>query len=107
MRLDHEIDRLIGAPAAIKWLLYRSVMMELSHKANLLISWSVYILTLTHGMELWVMTERTRNQIQVADVSFLHRVAGHSLRDRVRNSLTRKELRVEPLLPLIKKGCFR
>ncbi len=29
---------------------------------------------------------------------FLHRVAGCSLRDRMRSSVTREELRVEPLL---------
>ncbi|KAI3370214.1 hypothetical protein L3Q82_024997, partial [Scortum barcoo] len=33
-----------------------------------------------------------------AEISFLRRVAGHSLRDRVRSSVTREELGVEPLL---------
>ncbi|KAI3366339.1 hypothetical protein L3Q82_000503 [Scortum barcoo] len=33
-------------------------------------------------------------------MSFLRRVAGRSLRDRVRSSVTREELRVEPLLLL-------
>jgi len=32
-------------------------------------------------------------------MSFLHKVAGLSLRDRVRSSDIRRELRVEPLLP--------
>ncbi|KAJ0029315.1 hypothetical protein NQD34_004312 [Periophthalmus magnuspinnatus] len=43
------------------------------------------------------MTKRKRPQIQGVKMSFLHRVAGHSLRDRVRSSVTWEELRVEPL----------
>ncbi len=63
--------------------------------------------TLTYGHELWVMTERTRSQIQVAEMSFLRRVAGRSLRDRVRSSVTREELRVELLLLHIERGQLR
>ncbi|KAK3510697.1 hypothetical protein QTP70_013701 [Hemibagrus guttatus] len=37
---------------------------------------------LTYGHELWVMPERTRSWIQVAEMSFLRRVAGRSLRDK-------------------------
>ncbi|KAL7846506.1 hypothetical protein SRHO_G00214860 [Serrasalmus rhombeus] len=64
--------------------LYRSVVVkkELSHKARLSIYWSIYVPTLTYGHELWVMTERTRSRIQAAEMSFLRRVSGLSLRDR-------------------------
>ncbi|KAI3362276.1 hypothetical protein L3Q82_012590, partial [Scortum barcoo] len=38
---------------------------------------------MVYGHELWVMTERTRSsRIQAAEMSFLRRVAGRSLRDR-------------------------
>ncbi len=40
---------------------------------------SIYVLTLTYGHELWVLTERTRSRIQAAKMSFLRRVAGRSL----------------------------
>ncbi|KAI3355238.1 hypothetical protein L3Q82_018092, partial [Scortum barcoo] len=52
---------------------------------------SIYVPTLTYGHELWVMTDRrTRSRwIQAAEMSFLRRVAGRSLRDRVRSSVTR------------------
>ncbi|KAI3353065.1 hypothetical protein L3Q82_019630 [Scortum barcoo] len=69
-----------------------------SKKAKLSIYRSIYVPTLTYGHELWVMTERTRSRIQAAEMSFLRRVAGRSLRDRVRSSVTREELGVEPLL---------
>ncbi len=80
--------------------MYRSVVVkkELSRKAKLSIYRSIYVPTLTYGHELWVMTERTRSRIQASKMSFLRRVAGCSLRDRVRSSVTREELRVEPLL---------
>ncbi|KAI3371631.1 hypothetical protein L3Q82_024197, partial [Scortum barcoo] len=69
---------------------------------------SVYVPTLTYGHELWVMTERTRSWIQVAEMSFLRRVAGlGSLRDWVRNSVTREELGVEPLLLYIERSQLR
>ncbi|KAK3523969.1 hypothetical protein QTP70_017490, partial [Hemibagrus guttatus] len=68
---------------------------------------SIYVPTLTYGHELWVMTERVRSRIQAAEMSFLRRVAGRSLRDRVRSSVTREELGVEPLLLHIERGQLR
>ena len=71
---------------------------ELSQKAKLSIYRSIFIPTLTNGHEGWVMTERTRSRIQAAEMGFLRRVAGVSLRDRVRSSVIREGLGVEPLL---------
>ncbi|KAK3549306.1 hypothetical protein QTP70_034533, partial [Hemibagrus guttatus] len=108
-RMDHEIDRRISAAAAVMRSMYRSVVVkkELSRKAKLLIYQSIYVPTLTYGHELWVMTERVRSRIQVAEMSFLRRVVGCSLRDRVRSSATREELGVEPLLLHIERGQLR
>ncbi|KAK3544083.1 hypothetical protein QTP86_001214 [Hemibagrus guttatus] len=108
-RMDREIDRRIGAAAAVMRSMYRSVVvkMELSRKAKLSIYQSIYVPTLTYGHELWVMTERVRARIQAAEMSFLCRVAGRSLRDRVRSSVTREELGVEPLLLHIERGRLR
>ncbi len=105
-RMEREIDRRIGAAMRS---MYRSVVVkkELSRKAKLSIYRSIYVPTLTYGHELWVMTERTRSRIQAAEMSFLRRVAGRSLRDRVRSSVTREELRVEPLLLHIERGQLR
>lgn len=68
--------------------LYRTVVVkqELSHKVKLLIYSSVYVLTLTSGHELWVVTEQTRSRIQAAKMRSLRRVAGLSLRERVSSS---------------------
>ncbi|KAK3567087.1 hypothetical protein QTP86_009780 [Hemibagrus guttatus] len=100
-RMDRETDQCTD--------MYRSVVVkkELSRKAKLSIYQSIYVPTLTYGHELWVMTERVRSRIQAAEMSFLHRVAGRSLRDRVRSSVTREELGVEPLLLHIERGQFR
>ncbi|KAK3563871.1 hypothetical protein QTP86_004810 [Hemibagrus guttatus] len=59
-RMDREIDRRIGAAAAVLRSMYRSVVVkkELSQKAKLSIYQSIYAPTLTYGHELWVMTER-------------------------------------------------
>ncbi len=108
-RMEREIDRRIGAASAVMRSMYRSVVVkkELSRKAKLSIYLSIYVPTLTYGHEHWVMTERTRSRIQAAEMSFLRRVAGRSLRDRVRSSVTREELRVEPLLLHIERGQLR
>ncbi|KAK3530893.1 hypothetical protein QTP70_004413 [Hemibagrus guttatus] len=84
-RMDREIDRRIGAAAAVMRSMYRSVLVKkgLSRKAKLSIYQSIYVPTLTYGHELWVMTERIRSRIQAAEISFLRRVAYLSLRDRI------------------------
>ncbi|CAM4556599.1 unnamed protein product [Leuciscus chuanchicus] len=99
-RMEREIDRRIGAASAVKWSMYRSVVVKPIDR-------SIYVPTLTYGHELWVMTKRTRSRTQAAEMSFLRRVAGRSLRDRVRSSVTREELRVEPLLLHIERGQLR
>ncbi|KAK3573216.1 hypothetical protein QTP86_015137, partial [Hemibagrus guttatus] len=108
-RMDREIDRRIGAATAVMRSMYRSVVVKkgLSRKAKLSIYQSIYVPTLTYGHELWVMTERVRSRIQAAEMSFLRRVAERSLRDRVRSSVTREELGVEPLLFHIERGQLR
>ncbi|KAK3518521.1 hypothetical protein QTP70_001509 [Hemibagrus guttatus] len=83
-RMDREIDRRIGAAAAVMRSMYRFVVVknELSRKAKLSIYQSIYVPTLTYGHELWVMTERIRSRIQAAEMSFLRRLAGFFLKDK-------------------------
>ena len=108
-RGEREIDRRIGAAAAVRTSLYRSVVVkrELSRKTKLSIYRSIYVPTLTYGQELWRLSERTRSRIQAAEMSFLRRVAGLSLRDRVRSSAIREELGVEPLLLHVERSQLR
>ena len=80
---------------------------ELSRKAKLSIYWSFFVPTLTYGYEGWVMTERTRLRVQAAEMSFLRRVAGVSLRDRVRSSVIRERLGLEPLLLCLERSQLR
>jgi len=99
-RMEREIGGRIGAASAVLRALHRPVVVkkELSQKAKLSIYWSIYVPTLTYGHELWVVTERTRSRIQAAEMGFLSRVSGLSLRDRVRSWVIREGLGVEPLL---------
>uniref|UniRef100_A0A8C9VV72 ribonuclease H n=1 Tax=Scleropages formosus TaxID=113540 RepID=A0A8C9VV72_SCLFO len=108
-KMERQVDRRIGAASAVTRSLYRSVVVkkELSRKAKLSIYRSIYVPTLTYGHERWIMTERMRSRIQGAEMSFLRRVPGRTLRDRVRSSVTREELGVEPLLLRIKRSQLR
>ena len=107
--MEREMDRRFGAVSAVMRALYLTVVVkrELSLKAKLSIYQSIYVPTLTYGHELWVVTERMRSRIQAAEMSFLCRVAGLSLRDRVRSSDIRRELGVEPLLLRVERGQLR
>ncbi|KAK0135351.1 putative uncharacterized transposon-derived protein F52C9.6 [Merluccius polli] len=108
-RIEREIDRRIGAAPAVMWTLHGSVVVkrELSRKAKLSIYQSIYVPALTYGHELWVMTERTRSRVQATEMSFLRRVAGLFLRDRVRSSVIREELGVDPLLLRVERSQMR
>lgn len=70
------------------------VKREPSQKATPWIYQSIYILTLTYGHELWVVTERMRSWTQATGMTLPRRVAGLCLRDRD----IRSELGVKPLL---------
>ena len=77
---------------------------ELSRKAKLSIYRLIFVVILTYGHEGWVITERTRTRIQAAEMSFLRRVAGVSLRDSVRSSVILEELGLEPLLLCLERS---
>lgn len=70
---EQEMDKRFGAASMVMQTLYWTIAVkkELSLKAKLLIYLSVYVLTLTSGQELWVLNERTRSRIQVAEMRFL------------------------------------
>ena len=111
--MEREIGRRIGAAGAVLRSLYRTVVTkrELSHKAKLSIYWSIdrsiFVPILTYCHEGWVMTERTRSRVQAAEMSFVRRVAGFSLRDRVRSLVIREELGLEPLLLCLERSQLR
>ncbi|KAK3516276.1 hypothetical protein QTP70_008643 [Hemibagrus guttatus] len=65
-RMDREIDRRVGAAAAVMRSMYWSVVVkkELSRKAKPSIYQSIYVPTLTYGHELWVMTKRVGCEIE-------------------------------------------
>ncbi|KAF7652090.1 hypothetical protein LDENG_00101950 [Lucifuga dentata] len=107
--MEREIDRWIGAATEVLRMLYRTIVVkrELSQKVRLSICQSIYVPILTYGHELWVVTERTRLQIQVAEMRFLRRVSGLTLRNRVRSSEIWEGLRVEPLLLCIERSQLK
>lgn len=75
------------------------VKTELSKYMKLSIYWSVYVPTLIYSMaHVLIATERTRMQIQATEMSFIRRLADLSLRERVRSSVIREGLRVDPLV---------
>ena len=93
-----ELHRRIGKMSAVMRTLCRSVVV---------IYWLIFVPTFTYGHRLWVVTERTRLRVEVAGISFLRRVVGLSLRDRVRSSAIREERGVELLLHRTERSPMR
>ena len=97
-RQDEELDTRIGKASAVMRALHYSVVMkrELSKKAKLSIFKTVFVPILTYGHESWVMTERMRSQVQASEMSFLRRIEGVTLFNKVRSSEIQKSLNIEP-----------
>ena len=83
VKMERGMDRRIGAASAVMQALRRFVRSkgELSRKAKHSVYWSIFVPSLTYGHELWLVTKRTRSQVQAAQISFLHSVAQLSRRE--------------------------
>ena len=68
---------------------------------------AVYRPTLIYDHEQWVMTDRIRSRIRAAEIRFLRRAAGLTLRDRIRSSTIRGSLKAESLLLYIERSQLR
>lgn len=65
---------------SVTQILYQSAVVKKEPKCkalDLLVKLCSYTL---NGLELWVITKRIRSQIEAEETSFLHRVAGRSLK---------------------------
>jgi len=67
----------------------------------------VFVPIITYCHESWVMTERILCQVQAAEVRFLGRVHGVTLRDKVRSFEIRRAVNVEPLFLRIERSQLR
>src|SRR6218665_856351 len=50
------------------------------------------ILVMMYGSECWCLRKEDERRLLVAEMSWLRRILGRSIRDRIRNEVTRKEL---------------
>ena len=108
-RQDEELDTRIGKASAVMRALHYLVVMkrELSKKTKLSIFKTLFVPILTYGHESWVMTKRVRLQVQASEMSFLRRIEGVTLFNKVRSSEIRKSLNIEPLLLRIERSQLR
>ena len=80
---------------------------ELSKQAKLAIFRSIFVPILSYGHESWVMTERMRSQVQASEITFLRRIEGVTLLDKVPNSEIQNSLNVESLFLRIERSQLR
>ena len=91
---DEKLDTRIGKASAV---------MQALHS----IFKTVFVPILTNGHESWIMTDRVRSQVLASEMSFLRRIKGVTLFNKVRSSEIRKSLNIEPLLRRIKISQLR
>ena len=108
-RQDREIDRRINQASGVSREMWKTVVgnARLSQDAKLAVFKSLFRPILTYGQESWILTERTRSRVQAAEMRFLRRIAGVSRIDRIRNTVIREALNIEPLLLMVERQQLR
>ena len=108
-RLGNKLDTCIEKAIAAMRQLYPLVVLkrELCTKAKLSVFRSVFVPILTYDHKCWVMTERVRSRVQVAEIVFLQKFRGLSLLDKVKSIDFRQSLNIEPLLLRIERSQLR
>ena len=96
-KLNKKLDTRIEKASVVMLQLCQSVVLklELCTKAKLYVFRSVFALILTYGHECWIMTERVRSRVQVAEMGFLQKVRGLSLLDKVKITDIRQSLNIK------------
>jgi hypothetical protein len=50
--------------------------------------------TLTYNSETWTLTKKQRQKIETAEIKFLRNVTRYTLKDKIRNTMIRNELKI-------------
>lgn len=80
----------------VEWMIDRRTGVAVTQKLLIVVKTeselSIYIPTFLYGHDLWLVTKRTRSQIQTVEMSFGQRVSGLSLRDTMKSLVIREEI---------------
>ena len=76
---------------------------EVSEKTKMQIYRTVFLPTLLYGSESWARTTKTDQRITATEMKYLRRVANKTKWDRERNAKIRKDLKVKPVVDMIKE----
>ena len=76
---------------------------EISTKTKMSIFQSIYIPTLTYGMESIPLTKAAESRITAMEMKYLRKTVNVTKRDRIRNIVIREELKQKPLIGKIEE----
>jgi hypothetical protein len=62
---------------------------------------------LIYGAETWTCTEGGESKLQPVEMKFLRGMVGKTMRNRIRNTYIREELKMEEIQNQIKRSRFR
>lgn len=106
---DREISRRLVSASIVFKNLEKLIITkkELSIKAKIAIYKTIYVPNLIYGHESWILTDRVRSRIQAAEMRYLRKILGINRLDKVKNSVIREKLGLEPLILKIEKSQLR
>ena len=104
-RQDDKLDTHAGKTSPVMQQLCQLVVLirELCTRAKLSVFRSIFVPILTYGHECWVMTERVRSRVQVAEMGFFQKVRSLSLLYKVKNTDICQSLSIKLLLLCIEQ----
>ena len=90
---------------------YRLYLLLKDRNIPLKVKTQIYITiltpVLTYGHEFWMITSKTRSQLQAAEMKVLRLIRGVTKLDKIRNEDIRRELEVNGILDFVERGQLR
>uniref|UniRef100_A0A8D8VZC5 Uncharacterized protein n=1 Tax=Cacopsylla melanoneura TaxID=428564 RepID=A0A8D8VZC5_9HEMI len=80
---------------------------EVGKQTKVTVFKTVYRPTLTYSAESWTLTSKHKSRLQAAEMRYLRRVEGKTRRDKIRNTIIRSSLNIEPMQTFIQEAQLR
>ena len=108
-KFGEEIEARISATSKLLYSINRQFISksEVSEKTKKTVFKTVYVPTLIYGCESWALTAKQQSRLQATEMRYLRRTIGKTRRDRIRNTVVRQRLNIDPVMRTIENSQLR